>query len=86
MFEIKQWILPMTIVFLAIVGTVFWFHNYYTQPKYIELNGVKVSYNDYLKAKELNKDNVGFDVTDVETGARIRFINVDNAKLISGIN
>ena len=51
-------------------------------PEYIEHEGVKIKYSDYLNAKKLHEGELFFDVCSVDTERCIRFTNLGEVKKV----
>jgi hypothetical protein len=74
--KMKYKIVLIVLILLVLLTFDIIRYQQYKESQYIEFNGVKISYEDYNKAKEAMKDYADFQVIDVETGNRIRFIEI----------
>ena len=58
---------------ILVIGTTFFNLN----NDDIKFEGVTISQEDYSSMNEINKDNMGYDVCNLNTNDCIRFINID---------
>lgn len=76
----NKYILPALFCLLGIFAVIYTVVTYEEPLKYMEYNGVQITGQQYQAAKEANKDNIGFVITDIETGNRVQFTNINNLK------
>lgn len=73
------------LIFVLLGVGAYYSNQKYQERKFIEYNGVKISQEDYQRAKEVNEDNLGFKVCDIETGDCIQFTKIEELKKVMEI-
>jgi uncharacterized membrane protein len=75
-----KYIIVLIVVLSILVSFGYIREQQHERDKYIEHKGIKILKEDYEKAKELNKDNLAFEVCNIKTKKCITFFNIENIK------